>query len=43
MDEALDDRIDRGLVVLGGCIISDDEPAWQCNICGNQIYQDEYK
>ena len=25
----------NGKVVLGGCIISDNDPAWHCNDCSN--------
>lgn len=39
MDEALDERIEGGSVVLGGCIVSDDDAEWQCNSCGTQIYR----
>ena len=43
MDRDLDDRIRRGLVVLGGCIVSGVDPDWQCNSCGVQIYRDKYE
>jgi hypothetical protein len=26
----------RGELVLGGCIIRDDNPEWQCRACGEQ-------
>lgn len=41
MDEALQDKIERGLVVLGGCDISPDDPDWQCNDCGVQLFRQE--
>ena len=28
---------DRGEVALGGCIIMDDQPTWQCLHCGHSF------
>jgi len=27
---------ERGEVVLGGCMVSEDSPNWHCNACGEQ-------
>lgn len=32
-------EVDAGKIVLGGCIITDDDPAWQCVACGQEIYR----
>ncbi len=26
----------RGELVLGGCVVTDDDPAWQCSECGGR-------
>lgn len=26
----------RGEVVLGGCLITGDDPEWRCTVCGHQ-------
>ena len=31
--------LDEGKIVLGGCCVSNDDPAWQCVECGMQIYR----
>lgn len=31
--------VDAGKIVLGGCIITGDDPAWQCVSCGQDIYR----
>ena len=36
-NEELRRQIEEGEVVLGGCCVSDDDPAWQCVECGEQI------
>jgi hypothetical protein len=28
--------IDAGKIVPAGCIVTDDDPEWECNDCGNQ-------
>jgi predicted RNA-binding Zn-ribbon protein involved in translation (DUF1610 family) len=40
MDEELDSKIERGLVALGGCIVTGDDPQWRCASCGAEIYRD---
>ena len=39
--DALDKKMAEGKVVLGGCIISDDDPAWMCTYCELSIYRGE--
>ncbi len=31
--------VDAGKIVLGGCIFTNDDPAWECVPCGQQIYR----
>lgn len=38
-DPKLDQDLRAGRVILGGCCVSDDDPAWQCNKCGSTIYR----
>jgi hypothetical protein len=35
----LESDIEAGRIVLGGCCVTDDDPAWQCNVCGAQIFR----
>ena len=37
-DPRLKRDLEAGRVVLGGCCISDDDPAWQCTGCGARIW-----
>ena len=39
--DALEKKMAEGKVVLGGCIISDDDPAWMCTYCELSIYRGE--
>ena len=39
-DEKLQADLDSGRVVLGGCCISLDDPAWKCRECGAVFYKD---
>lgn len=34
--EQLERDLDEGLVVLGGCCITCDDPEWHCNDCGHE-------
>ena len=38
-DEQLEKQIDNGEIVLGGCMVSDDDAKWICNECAVRIYQ----
>ena len=29
--------VERGEIVLGGCIVDDDDPAWECSECGTRV------
>ncbi len=35
----LREKLEAGTVSLGGCCITDDDPAWQCNRCRQVIYR----
>lgn len=35
----LEKELDEGQVVLGGCVISDRNPAWQCVDCGEKLFR----
>ena len=37
----LNQAIDEGRKILGGCCVTDDDPAWECSRCGLQIYRRE--
>jgi hypothetical protein len=38
--EELGRQIDDGEVVLGGCCVTDNDPAWQCSDCDAIIYRE---
>jgi hypothetical protein len=38
-DEQMQQKIDGGRLVLGGCMIGVDDPAWKCSSCGLEIYK----
>ena len=38
MDSEMERRIKEGRLVLGGCCIGDDDPAWQCVTCGALVH-----
>jgi hypothetical protein len=35
------EKADKGELVIGGCIVSGDNPSWQCTTCNTPIYQPE--
>ena len=37
---ALDRDLEAGRVVLGGCCVGDDDPAWECADCGAGIHRE---
>jgi len=37
--DELQAQLDAGTVVLGGCVITGDDPAWRCTQCGQRIYR----
>lgn len=38
-NEPLAADVDAGKIVLGGCIVTEDDPAWQCVSCGQKIFK----
>lgn len=38
-DEELERKMDEGRITLGGCCISDDDPARECTHCGLKIFR----
>jgi YgiT-type zinc finger domain-containing protein len=40
MDDKLQKLLDEKKVMLGGCVISLDNPQWHCNDCGKE-WQDK--
>jgi rubrerythrin len=35
----LNDELTAGTVVLGGCVMTGDDPAWKCTQCGLRIFR----
>ena len=42
-DPEMEKEIEEGRIVLGGCMVSDDDPEWQCVDCGLDIYKSNNK
>jgi predicted RNA-binding Zn-ribbon protein involved in translation (DUF1610 family) len=40
MDARLERDLEAGRIVLGGCVVTDPDPTWQCTDCGTQIYRE---
>lgn len=38
-NEKLEQDIEAGKIVIGGCCVSMDDPVWECSQCGLQIYR----
>jgi hypothetical protein len=38
MDPEMERQVKEGLLVLGGCCIGGDDPAWQCRTCGALVH-----
>jgi len=36
----LDKKLKEGDIVLGGCIVSDDDPSWCCTKCDTVFYKE---
>ena len=34
--DTIQEELDRGKITLGGCMISDNDPKWECNDCGHR-------
>jgi hypothetical protein len=41
MDDKLQQDLDEGKFVLGGCCLSDIDPKWQCVECKTELYKKE--
>jgi len=39
----LEARVKSGEIILAGCSMTGDDPAWQCKICGTGIYRKSRK
>ena len=37
--EAVFEDADAGKVVVGGCVVTGDDPAWRCKACGRDIWR----
>ncbi len=35
IDEKLQEKLDSGKIVLGGCCVGPDDPGWECGECGH--------
>lgn len=42
-DEELERAMNEGTITLGGCCITDDDPAWECTHCGLNIFRKRAK
>jgi hypothetical protein len=40
-DAEMDEKLQQGKIVLGGCCITDCDPRWQCVECNAQIYHSD--
>jgi len=40
MDARLERDLEAERIVLGGCVVTDHDPTWQCADCGAQIYRE---
>ena len=39
-DDEMQRLLDEGRIVLGGCCVTNDDPAWQCLACGVNVYRE---
>lgn len=37
----LEDDLESGKIVLGGCCVTDHDPEWQCTSCDTKLYRHE--
>jgi len=42
VDDELEQAIKKKEIILGGCIITDHDPKWECNDCGNRWGEQDY-
>lgn len=41
LNEELQQKLDEGRTVIGGCCCAYDDPVWQCSYCGQAIHKKE--
>jgi hypothetical protein len=34
--ESMEEALEKKEIVLGGCIVTDNDPKWECNDCSNR-------
>jgi len=39
ISDELFEKVERGEVIFGGCVIEPDQPTWQCSKCGAEFYK----
>ena len=39
MDSKLEELMDAGKIIIGGCCLSGDDPTWECSQCHQQIWK----
>ena len=39
MDSKLEELMDTGKVIIGGCCLGGDDPTWECSKCHQQIWE----
>ena len=37
--EELERDLDKGRITIGGCIVSGDDPDWECTACGRRMHR----
>jgi rubrerythrin len=42
-DEEMEKDLEAGRIILGGCVVSGNDPSWQCVKCGVKIYKESRK
>jgi hypothetical protein len=38
-NEELEQEMQEGRIVLGGCMMEVDDPVWECSFCGQKIHK----
>ena len=39
MDSKLEDLMNAGKIIIGGCCLGGDDPTWECSKCHQQIWK----
>ena len=39
MDSKLEELMNAGKIIIGGCCLSGDDPTWECSKCHQQIWK----